>query len=84
MNDLIKQSGSAAQVSTAQDNPYIERATAYLDLLGGESNINDLISCSTRVRAHVVDMSKVANDVDFKKYDAKEVERKDNEKKLTL
>lgn len=84
MNDLIKQSGSAAQVSTAQDNPYIERATAYLDLLGGESNINDLISCSTRVRAHVVDMSKVANDVDFKKYDAKEVERKDNEKEVDI
>lgn len=84
MNDLMKQSGSEAQVSSEQDNPYIERATGYLDLLGGEENINDLIACSTRVRAHVVDMSKVAKDVDFKKYEAKEVQRHDNDKEVDI
>lgn len=84
INDLMKKSGSEAQVSNDQDNPYIERATGYLDLLGGEENINDLIACSTRVRAHVVDMSKVAKDVDFKKYEAKEVQRHDNDKEVDI
>lgn len=78
MQGLIQKSDSDAKVSTGQDNPYIERATGFVDLLGGNGNIESVISCSTRVRVKVVDMSKVAADEAFKKLDAKEVERKDN------
>ncbi|MBP2057881.1 PTS system arbutin-like IIC component [Lactobacillus colini] len=79
MNELMKQQGGQATVSNKPDNPYIERATGYLDLLGGEANIDDIIACSTRVRVHVVDVDKVAADAEFKKFDAKEVQRKDKE-----
>lgn len=78
MNDMMKKSGNDAKVSNSQSNPYIERATGYVDLLGGAANIQDVTSCSTRVRAHVVDTKKVGSDAEFKKFDAKNVERKDD------
>ena len=79
MTQLMQQSGSDAKVSTEQDNPYIERATGIVDLLGGDSNIQDVIACSTRVRTHVVDPKKVAPDSEFKKIaDSYEVQHKDN------
>ena len=85
MTQLMKKSGEAnAKVTEQQDNPYIERATGYVDLLGGEENIESVISCATRVRAHVVDLSKVASDDEFKKYDAKEIERKDQDKEVDI
>lgn len=79
MNTLMQQQGGDAKVSTEQDNPYIERATGIVDLLGGDSNIQDVIACSTRVRTHVVDPKKVAPDSEFKKIaDSYEVQHKDN------
>lgn len=55
MNTLMKEQGTEAKVSNEPDNPYIEKATAIVDLLGGDANIQDVIACSTRVRTHVVD-----------------------------
>lgn len=46
---LPKQAGKDA------NDPYIARATAYLDLLGGPSNITELSSCATRLRVSVAD-----------------------------
>ena len=79
MTQLMQQSGNEAKVSTEPDNPYIERATGIVDLLGGGENIKDVIACSTRVRAHVFDPKKVAPDSEFKKIaDSYEVQHKDN------
>ena len=84
IQQLIKKSGEEANVSNTQDNPYIERATGYIDLLGGENNIEKVISCSTRVRATVVDLNKVASDSEFKKFDAKEVQRKKDSNEIDI
>lgn len=81
---MNKQGNSQAKVSNEQDNPYIERATGYVDLLGGESNIENIISCATRVRVHVVDLDKVASDAEFKKYDAKQIDRKKDDKEVDI
>ncbi len=79
MNQLMQESGNTAKVTTEQDNPYIERATGIVDLLGGGENIKDLVACSTRVRAHVFDTKKVAPDAEFKKIaDSYEVQHRDN------
>lgn len=79
MNTLMKEQGNEAKVSNDPDNPYVERATAIVDLLGGDANIQDVIACSTRVRAHVVDPKKVAADSEFKKIaDSYELQHKDN------
>lgn len=77
---LMQDSNSNAQVSTEQENPYIERATGYIDLLGGSANIEDITSCSTRIRVHVVDPAKVASDDKFKQLKVYDVEHKDNKK----
>lgn len=47
-------------------NPYIERAQAYLEGLGGAGNIEDMTSCATRLRVTVKDPEKVASDGMFK------------------
>lgn len=52
--------------SVASSNPYIERATAFLDLLGGSENITELSSCATRLRVSVVDPNKMGSDDQFK------------------
>lgn len=56
----------AAQSQTKPDDPYAQRAEAYLEALGGSQNINDLTSCATRLRVTVNDESKVAGDSVFK------------------
>jgi len=56
----------AAQDKPKKDDPYAQRAEAYLDALGGSQNINDLTSCATRLRVTVNDESKVAGDSVFK------------------
>ncbi|MBP5840990.1 PTS transporter subunit EIIC [Lactiplantibacillus plantarum] len=47
-------------------DPYVERATAYLDALGGANNVAEITSCATRLRITVKDESKVASDAVFK------------------
>lgn len=84
IQQLIKKSGSDANVSTEQDNPYVERATGFIDLLGGEDNIEKVIACSTRVRATVANLDKVAPDSEFKKFGAKEVQRKKDENEVDI
>ncbi|KJY55566.1 PTS Glc IIBC [Lactobacillus kimbladii] len=49
-----------------ETDPYVERATAFLDLLGGSSNIKELSSCATRLRVTVADPNKMGSDAQFK------------------
>ena len=49
-----------------ETDPYVERATAFLDLLGGSSNIKELSSCATRLRVTVADPDKMGSDAQFK------------------
>ncbi|MFK3588476.1 alpha-glucoside-specific PTS transporter subunit IIBC [Lactobacillus sp. 23-2] len=73
---IIADSGSTVKKTEA--DPDEERATGYLDLLGGKGNIKDLISCSTRVRVHVFDPSKVASEAEFKEVGASALQKKEN------
>ena len=68
-----KKESAAAATITAQPvkkeketDPYIERATAFLDLLGGSSNIKEISSCATRLRVTVADPDKMGSDAQFK------------------
>ena len=68
-----KKASAAGATTTAQlskkekeTDPYVERATAFLDLLGGSSNIEELSSCATRLRVTVADPDKMGSDAQFK------------------
>ncbi|NUE97695.1 PTS transporter subunit EIIC [Lactobacillus melliventris] len=68
-----KKESAAGATTTAQlskkekeTDPYVERATAFLDLLGGSSNIKELSSCATRLRVTVADPDKMGSDAQFK------------------
>ena len=68
-----KKESTAGATTTAQlskkekeTDPYVERATAFLDLLGGSSNIKELSSCATRLRVIVADPNKMGSDAQFK------------------
>lgn len=68
-----KKESAAGATTTAQlskkekeTDPYVERATAFLDLLGGSSNIKELSSCATRLRVTVADPNKMGSDAQFK------------------
>ena len=68
-----KKESAAAATITAQPvkkeketDPYVERATAFLDLLGGSSNIKEISSCATRLRVTVADPDKMGSDAQFK------------------
>ena len=68
-----KKESAAGATNTAQlskkekeTDPYVERATAFLDLLGGSSNIKELSSCATRLRVTVADPDKMGSDAQFK------------------
>lgn len=68
-----KKESAAGATTTAQlskkekeTDPYVERATAFLDLLGGSSNIKELSSCATRLRVTVEDPDKMGSDAQFK------------------
>ena len=78
MQTLIEKAGQSTKVSQEQD-PEVEQAIGFIDLLGGRDNIKKLISCSTRIRVEVYDLSKVADDAHFKDLGAHEVTRRDNE-----
>ncbi|MCD5537726.1 alpha-glucoside-specific PTS transporter subunit IIBC [Lactobacillus delbrueckii] len=77
IEDIIADSGNT--VAKTEADPDEEKATGYLDLLGGRSNIKELTSCSTRVRVHVFDTKMVAGEADFKKFGASAVERRDDQ-----
>lgn len=48
------------------DNPFIQRASDFLDALGGPSNIKDVTNCATRLRLNVNDVSLVQDAAVFK------------------
>lgn len=50
----------------AKDDPYVQRAQAYLEALGGSDNIQAITSCATRLRVSVKDDTAVAPDSTFK------------------
>lgn len=59
--------GAAAGTATAvASDPYTQRATDFLALLGGPANITDVNNCATRLRVSVDDPSLVATEADFK------------------
>ncbi|CCI84722.1 PTS system maltose-specific EIICB component [Lactobacillus pasteurii DSM 23907 = CRBIP 24.76] len=67
MVHMINESGQAGNVNTeADDNPFVERATGFIDLLGGKENIDKFDSCATRLRVTVFDEAKVADEAAFK------------------
>ena len=72
MNKKEYKAAMAAREKAAKDagvdsnDPYVQRAQAYLELLGGPSNIAELSSCATRLRVTVKDESKVGPDSQFK------------------
>lgn len=67
MVHMIREAGHGDNVDTStNDNPYIERATGFLDLLGGKENIDKFDSCATRLRVTVFDPAKVGDGEAFK------------------
>lgn len=63
-----KKAGQQTQTpnNASENDPYIIRATAFLDLLGGSANITELSSCATRLRVSVKDPAKMSSDAQFK------------------
>lgn len=74
---LMEKAGSTASVT--QEDPETEQAVGFIDSLGGRDNIKKLDSCSTRLRVHVYDMSKVADDKQFTDLGAHQVTRENDE-----
>lgn len=60
------------------NDPYIQRASDYIEELGGASNIEDITSCATRLRVTVKDDKKVASDSEFRASKATSVVRHGN------
>lgn len=54
-------SGSTSGDTSGASDPYSQRATDFLELLGGASNINTVNNCATRLRVSVHDGSAVAS-----------------------
>ena len=57
-------------------NIFHDEAVGFLQALGGKENIVSVTNCMTRLRLSVNDESLVAEDEEFKKYNAKGVVRK--------
>lgn len=57
------------------NDPYIQRASDYIEELGGAGNIDDITSCATRLRVTVKDDGKVASDSEFRASKATSVVR---------
>ncbi|MDY3049005.1 MAG: PTS glucose/sucrose transporter subunit IIB [Rothia sp. (in: high G+C Gram-positive bacteria)] len=59
--------GATAGAATAvASDPYTQRATDFLALLGGPANITDVNNCATRLRVSVADPELVGSEADFK------------------
>lgn len=78
MQSLMENAGHDAKVSQEQD-PEVEQAIGFIDLLGGRDNIKKLTPCSTRIRVEVYDPSKVADSKQFKDLGAHDITDTDNE-----
>lgn len=78
MQTMMQEQGHNNVASTEVD-PTLEKATGFIDLLGGQSNIDNLLSCATRLRVTVVDPSLVADEAAFKQVGAYNLEIKDKE-----
>lgn len=58
--------GAEAADSLAASDPYQQRATDFLALLGGSANISSVNNCATRLRVSVNDETLVGTEADFK------------------
>ncbi len=63
---MAQQKIAQQATGVAESDPYIARAQAYLELLGGSSNIEEISSCATRLRVTVKDPDKLGSDAQFK------------------
>lgn len=57
---------AAATATATYDDPYTQRATDFLALLGGAENITSVNNCATRLRVSVDNPELVAGEADFK------------------
>lgn len=62
---LGAEAGAATATAVAAD-PYTQRATDFLELLGGPANITSVNNCATRLRVSVDNPELVATEADFK------------------
>lgn len=62
---LGAEAGAATATAVATD-PYTQRATDFLELLGGPANITSVNNCATRLRVSVDNPELVATEADFK------------------
>ncbi|ORC24499.1 MULTISPECIES: alpha-glucoside-specific PTS transporter subunit IIBC [Rothia] len=65
-DDAAAAGAGAATATAVAADPYTQRATDFLALLGGAQNITDVNNCATRLRVSVDDPSLVATEADFK------------------
>jgi len=65
-NDVTKDISSATSKIRESNNPNAQKASQYIDGLGGSYNISDVTNCATRLRVSVFDEKKVLNDEFFK------------------
>lgn len=70
--------GEEVAVSASGNNIFKEEAVGFLQALGGKDNIESVTNCMTRLRLSIKDVNLVAEDAEFKKYNAKGVVRKGN------
>lgn len=75
---LEAETGEEVKVSASGNNIFKEDAVGFLQALGGKDNIESVTNCMTRLRLSIKDESLVAEDAEFKKYNAKGVVRKGN------
>ena len=70
-----EQKNNSSNVSDVNDNPFRQRAAAYLEGLGGPDNIEKINNCATRLRISVNDPKLVEDDNFFKQNKAHGISR---------
>lgn len=79
VNMFTKKDYKDKESGSGKENPFRDRAAAYLKLLGGSQNIQDVTNCVTRLRVTVKDPKMVnSNDQAFISADAKGIVRNGN------
>ncbi len=61
----FKEKQQAKKVSDASGSGFVDKASSFLEALGGSDNIEDVMNCATRLRVSVKDESKLMPDSAF-------------------
>ncbi|CQR23719.1 PTS system transporter subunit IIBC [Streptococcus varani] len=69
-SEYMEKKADKVVTTTKAKSPAVEQAEAYLTLLGGAENIQDVTNCATRLRITVKDESKIAREENFKDFGA--------------